>query len=96
MKRYARTTLDAALVLHHAVKKTRYVDTSWIEGHGMRVLIHLKFRLLHEALMKGCLRVRLQTIRISDMKPTNTLDFLRVRLLRKLWCSSVLEVLLRT
>ena len=62
----------------------------------MRAHIDLKFRLLHEALMKGCLRVRLQTIRISEMKPTNTLDFLRVRLLRKLWCSSVLEVLLRT
>jgi hypothetical protein len=25
--------------------------------------------------MKGCVRVRLQTIRILEKKPTNTLDF---------------------
>lgn len=60
MKRHARTTtLDAKLLL-------RYVDTSWIEGHAMRVHIDLKFRLLNEALIKGCLHVRLQTIRISE------------------------------
>jgi hypothetical protein len=67
MKRHARTTtLDAKFLLHHAMKKTRYVDTSWIEGHAMRVHIDLKFRLLHAALIKGCLHVRLQTIRISE------------------------------
>ena len=34
-------------------EKTRCVDTSWIEGHAMRVRIDLKFRLLHER-MRAC------------------------------------------
>ena len=32
-------------------EKTRYVETSWIEGHAMRVRIDLKFHLLHERML---------------------------------------------
>ena len=34
-------------------EKTCYADTSWIEGHAMRVRIDLKFRLLQER-MRAC------------------------------------------
>jgi hypothetical protein len=52
-------------------EKTCYADTSWIEGHAMRVRIDLKFRLLHER-MRAC---ETSNDPNSGDEPTNTLDF---------------------